>query len=156
MISKGRLQSLEFEKIKNKLKIDMIVGVWDQVVANDPVVPIAYDDDYKQAMSRMVSMMQADELSDASLDATADVIAMCDGKYTAWQFRRRIVLHGSCESLPKKDLVSNELFFIQRCTETDPKSYQSWYVFVPTQSVLLERCLDPSAVKTFLSTQAHC
>lgn len=58
-------------------------------------------------------------MSEAALQCTERVIEQCEGHYTAWSFRRRILF------ALKKPLVE-ELEFIKTFTLEAPKNYQLW------------------------------
>eukprot|EP01018_Ginkgo_biloba_P008258 Gb_38605 [translate_table: standard] len=86
----------------------------------NPVVPIAYSDEFRETMDYFRAIFLADERSPRALDLTAEVIQLNAGNYTVWHFRRVIL-----ESL-KSDL-QEEINFINEIAEGRYKNYQIWH-----------------------------
>nr|DAD25213.1 TPA_asm: hypothetical protein HUJ06_026677 [Nelumbo nucifera] len=85
----------------------------------NPVVPIAYTDDFRETMDYFRAVYQSDERTHRSLALTEEAIDMNAGNYTVWHFRRLIL-----ETL-NADL-HNELDFIERIAKSNSKNYQIW------------------------------
>lgn len=86
----------------------------------NPVVPIAYKDNFTETMDYFRAVYFADERSLRSLHVTAEAIHMNAGNYTVWHFRRLIL-----EAL-NADL-HEELNFIKKVANGNPKNYQIWH-----------------------------
>uniref|UniRef100_A0A5B7BTJ9 Protein farnesyltransferase/geranylgeranyltransferase type-1 subunit alpha n=1 Tax=Davidia involucrata TaxID=16924 RepID=A0A5B7BTJ9_DAVIN len=86
----------------------------------NPVVPIAYKDEFAETMEYFRAVYLADERSPRALQLTAEVIGMNPGNYTVWQFRRLIL-----EAL-NVDL-HDELDFVDRFANNNSKNYQIWH-----------------------------
>ncbi|VFQ72435.1 unnamed protein product [Cuscuta campestris] len=85
-----------------------------------PVVPIAYSDDFSDAMDYFRAVYLAGERSPRALQLTAEAIALNPGNYTIWQFRRVVL-----EAL-EADL-KEELEFVELVAKSNPKNYQIWH-----------------------------
>ncbi|KAI3919153.1 hypothetical protein MKW92_031692 [Papaver armeniacum] len=86
----------------------------------NPVVPIAYKDDFREAMDYFRAVYLSDERTPRSLQLTAEVIELNAGNYTVWHFRRLIL-----ESLGAD--LREELKFIERIAKSNSKNYQIWH-----------------------------
>ncbi|CAK9145357.1 unnamed protein product [Ilex paraguariensis] len=86
----------------------------------NPVVPIAYSDDFAETMDYFRAVYLADERSHRALHLTAEAILFNAGNYTVWQFRRLIL-----EAL-KTDL-HEELNFVDFVARENSKNYQIWH-----------------------------
>ncbi|KAI3941758.1 hypothetical protein MKW92_021775 [Papaver armeniacum] len=86
----------------------------------NPVVPIAYKDDFREAMDYFRAVYLSDERTPRSLQLTAEVIELNAGNYTVWHFRRLIL-----ESLGSD--LREELKFIERIAKSNSKNYQIWH-----------------------------
>ncbi|KAL5715139.1 galactose-6-sulfurylase [Ranunculus cassubicifolius] len=86
----------------------------------NPVVPIAYKDDFKETMEYFRAIYLADERSLRSLDLTKEVIHFNAGNYTVWHFRRLIL-----ETLGVN--LHEELNFVQSIAKVNSKNYQIWH-----------------------------
>ncbi|KAI3912006.1 hypothetical protein MKW98_010950 [Papaver atlanticum] len=86
----------------------------------NPVVPIAYKDDFREAMDYFRAVYLSDERTPRSLQLTAEVIELNAGNYTVWHFRRLIL-----ESLGAD--LREELEFIVRIAKSNSKNYQIWH-----------------------------
>ncbi|KAH9301835.1 hypothetical protein KI387_013418 [Taxus chinensis] len=87
---------------------------------SNPIVPIAYTEEFREAMDYFRAVFHADERSPRALDLTAEVIRLNAGNYTVWHFRRLIL-----ESL-QNDLIE-ELNFIDGVSVGNYKNYQMWH-----------------------------
>ncbi|OVA04595.1 Protein prenyltransferase [Macleaya cordata] len=86
----------------------------------NPVVPIAYKDDFREAMDYFRAVYLADERTPRSFDLTSEVIQFNAGNYTVWHFRRLIL-----ESLDTD--LHDELDFIELIAKSNSKNYQIWH-----------------------------
>ncbi|KAK6138596.1 hypothetical protein DH2020_027661 [Rehmannia glutinosa] len=86
----------------------------------NPVVPIAYTDDFSETMDYFRAVYLADERSTRALQLTKEAIYLNSGNYTVWQFRRLIL-----EAL-NVDL-REELHFVEQITRDNSKNYQIWH-----------------------------
>ncbi|CAM8985398.1 hypothetical protein QQ045_006956 [Rhodiola kirilowii] len=86
----------------------------------NPIVPIAYKDEFVEVMDYFRAVYLADERSLRSLCLTAEVIASNAGNYTVWHFRRLVL-----EAL-NVDLLE-ELDYVEQVASNNPKNYQIWH-----------------------------
>ncbi|EFC43663.1 predicted protein, partial [Naegleria gruberi] len=86
----------------------------------NPVVQIAYSDDFKEVMGYFRAVIQNNEISERALELTAEAIELNPANYTAWHYRR-IVLDGLNADLSK------EIEYLNQVSEDNPKNYQIWY-----------------------------
>ncbi|KAI3470066.1 hypothetical protein Pfo_026729 [Paulownia fortunei] len=86
----------------------------------NPVVPIAYTDEFSETMDYFRAVYLADERSPRALQLTKEAIFLNSGNYTVWQFRRLIL-----EAL-NVDL-REELHFVEQITRDNSKNYQIWH-----------------------------
>lgn len=86
----------------------------------DPIVSIAYTDEFRETMDYFRAVFAADERSPRALELTAEVIHLNAGNYTVWHFRRLIL-----ESL-QSDL-QEEFKFIELVAKGSYKNYQIWH-----------------------------
>ncbi|KAG2263805.1 hypothetical protein Bca52824_070884 [Brassica carinata] len=96
---------------------------WSDIVPltqNDgpnPVVPIAYKEDFRETMDYFRAIYLSDERSPRALRLTEEALRLNSGNYTVWHFRRQVL-----EEL-NHDLYE-ELEFIERVAESNSKNYQ--------------------------------
>ncbi|CAN0406020.1 unnamed protein product, partial [Discosporangium mesarthrocarpum] len=86
----------------------------------NPVVPIAYPQEYVALMDLLRALIAANETTKRALDLTTAVIEHSASHYTAWHFRRR------CLFAVGADLRA-ELTFVEEVAGENPKNYQIWY-----------------------------
>ncbi|KAL6970769.1 galactose-6-sulfurylase [Sarracenia purpurea var. burkii] len=86
----------------------------------NPVVPIAYGEEFEETMDYFRAVYFADERSPRALQLTSEAIHMNPGNYTVWQFRRLIL-----EAL-NADL-HNEMNFVEVVAGHNSKNYQIWH-----------------------------
>eukprot|EP00262_Sarcandra_glabra_P010065 TRINITY_DN24947_c0_g1_i1.p1 TRINITY_DN24947_c0_g1~~TRINITY_DN24947_c0_g1_i1.p1 ORF type:complete len:331 (+),score=48.23 TRINITY_DN24947_c0_g1_i1:53-1045(+) len=86
----------------------------------NPVVAIAYKEEFRETMDYFRALYFSDERTLRSLNLTAEAIQMNPGNYTVWHFRRLIL-----ETL-NTDL-HEEMDFIERVAGSNPKNYQIWH-----------------------------
>ncbi|KAJ0903521.1 putative transferase [Helianthus annuus] len=86
----------------------------------NPVVPIAYSEQFAETMSYFRAVYLADERSVRTLHLTAEAIHLNAGNYTVWQFRRVII-----EAL-NADL-HDEFDLVEQLASKNSKNYQLWH-----------------------------
>ncbi|KAL5545082.1 hypothetical protein UlMin_008866 [Ulmus minor] len=86
----------------------------------NPVVGIAYKDQFTETMDYFRAIYHVHECSSRALSLTSEAIKLNSGNYTVWQFRRVIL-----EALGG-DLHS-ELDFTQDIAKANSKNYQLWH-----------------------------
>nr|XP_043638548.1 protein farnesyltransferase/geranylgeranyltransferase type-1 subunit alpha [Erigeron canadensis] len=86
----------------------------------NPVVPIAYTEEFAEIMGYFRAVYLADERSHRSLELTKEAILFNPGNYTVWQFRRLII-----EAL-NTDL-HEELELVDHLASVNSKNYQLWH-----------------------------
>ncbi|XP_021752834.1 protein farnesyltransferase/geranylgeranyltransferase type-1 subunit alpha-like [Chenopodium quinoa] len=86
----------------------------------NPVVPIAYTDEFRETMDYFRAVYLSDERSSRSLQLTSEAIKLNAGNYTVWHFRRLIL-----ESL-NADL-HEELDYVENVAKKNSKNYQIWH-----------------------------
>eukprot|EP00339_Tiarina_fusa_P002281 CAMPEP_0117006446 /NCGR_PEP_ID=MMETSP0472-20121206/6671_1 /TAXON_ID=693140 ORGANISM="Tiarina fusus, Strain LIS" /NCGR_SAMPLE_ID=MMETSP0472 /ASSEMBLY_ACC=CAM_ASM_000603 /LENGTH=294 /DNA_ID=CAMNT_0004707913 /DNA_START=1 /DNA_END=882 /DNA_ORIENTATION=- len=99
----------------------------------NPIVPIAYTDEFKETMNYFRAILQKDERSERAWELTEDVIDQNPANYTAWYYRRILLKE------LQKDL-SKELEFCSETAVDSPKNYQVWH----HRRCLVELMNDPS------------
>jgi len=85
-----------------------------------PVVQIQYNDQFVHVMGYFRFVLQNEEMSERAWDVTDDAISLNAANYTAWHFRRRLVV------ALKKDLME-ELEYTHNMALENPKNYQIWH-----------------------------
>ncbi|CAG8495213.1 14913_t:CDS:2, partial [Dentiscutata heterogama] len=83
----------------------------------DPLAQIAYDPEYSKAMGYFRALSQKNEHSERALTLTEKIIEHNPAHYTIWHYRQQILF------TLNKDL-NEELDFIQKQVEQNPKNYQ--------------------------------
>ncbi|KAL0454949.1 UNVERIFIED_CONTAM: protein farnesyltransferase/geranylgeranyltransferase type-1 subunit alpha [Sesamum latifolium] len=86
----------------------------------NPVVPIAYTDEFSETMDYFRAVYLADERSPRALQLTKEAIFLNSGNYTVWQFRRLILDALSVD-------LHEELQFVDQITKDNSKNYQIWH-----------------------------
>ncbi|XP_044480800.1 protein farnesyltransferase/geranylgeranyltransferase type-1 subunit alpha-like [Mangifera indica] len=86
----------------------------------NPVVPIAYKQEFRETMDYFRAVYSANELSPRALQLTREAILLNPGNYTVWHFRRQIL-----EALDA-DLLE-ELDFVGHIAKGNSKNYQIWH-----------------------------
>ncbi|XAR71146.1 Protein farnesyltransferase [Bertholletia excelsa] len=86
----------------------------------NPVVPIAYKEEFSETMDYFRAVYLADERSPRTLQLTSEAIHLNPGNYTVWQFRRLILeaLHAD---------LHDELDFVELIASGNSKNYQIWH-----------------------------
>ncbi|GAA6024317.1 hypothetical protein JCM11491_005984 [Sporobolomyces phaffii] len=83
------------------------------------LVPIAYHEQYRDAMDTFRSLVQKGEKSQRTLEVTKDIIHMNPGHYSVWKYRADTLLE------LKTELVQ-ELELLDAMVKSHLKSYQVW------------------------------
>lgn len=86
----------------------------------NPLVPIAYTEEYRSSMDQFRAVTRKNELSDRALELTWEIIQLNPAHYTVWHYRKNILF------AMNKDL-SEELDLIDELAEENPKCYQLWH-----------------------------
>ncbi|KAK9159508.1 hypothetical protein Syun_005849 [Stephania yunnanensis] len=86
----------------------------------NPVVPIAYKDEFRETMDYFRAVYASDERSPRSLGLTAEAIKLNPGNYTVWHFRRLVL-----EELGTD--LHDELDFVNSIAKSNSKNYQIWH-----------------------------
>ncbi|KAG9133351.1 hypothetical protein Leryth_021488 [Lithospermum erythrorhizon] len=86
----------------------------------NPVVAIAYTDEFVETMDYFRAIYLGNELSTRALHLTAEAIKLNPGNYTIWQFRRQIL-----EALGTE--LHEELDFVEQIAAANSKNYQIWH-----------------------------
>ncbi|KAJ8755305.1 hypothetical protein K2173_019103 [Erythroxylum novogranatense] len=86
----------------------------------NPVVPIAYKQDFVEIMNYFRALYLKDERSPRALQLTHQAILLNPGNYTVWHFRRLIL-----EAL-NLDLLE-ELDIVEKIAKNNTKNYQIWH-----------------------------
>ncbi|OCF42197.1 protein farnesyltransferase/geranylgeranyltransferase type-1 subunit alpha [Kwoniella heveanensis CBS 569] len=86
----------------------------------NPVVPIMYSEEYRDAMDYFRAVAASEERSERALDLTETIIRMNPAHYTVWQYRMATLL------ALKKDL-EEELQLMNEFAIQNLKSYQVWH-----------------------------
>uniref|UniRef100_A0A2P2I7J2 Protein farnesyltransferase/geranylgeranyltransferase type-1 subunit alpha n=1 Tax=Hirondellea gigas TaxID=1518452 RepID=A0A2P2I7J2_9CRUS len=87
---------------------------------SQPVVKIAYSEDFIDVYDYFRGVVAAGELSQRALLLTEDAIHMNAANYTVWQYRRRILEHLNSN-------LEEELDFCREMIEANAKNYQVWH-----------------------------
>ncbi|WWC63343.1 uncharacterized protein I303_105943 [Kwoniella dejecticola CBS 10117] len=101
-------------------------SVWHDVkpIAQDdgpnPVVPIMYSGEYRDAMDYFRAIAAAEERSERALELTETIIRMNPAHYTVWQYRMATLL-----ALQKN--LDDELQLMNEFAVQNLKSYQVWH-----------------------------
>ncbi|OMO52253.1 Protein prenyltransferase, alpha subunit [Corchorus capsularis] len=86
----------------------------------NPVVPIAYKEDFRETMDYFRAIYQADERSPRALCLTREAILANPGNYTVWHFRRLVLQALNAD-------LYEELDFLQQIANSNAKNYQLWH-----------------------------
>ncbi|KAJ2890205.1 CAAX geranylgeranyltransferase alpha subunit [Coemansia aciculifera] len=114
---------------------------WSDVVpipqddGRHPVCPIAYKDDYREMTDYFRAIMAAGEVSQRAFDLAGRVIDANAAHYTAWVYRKKLLLDLGLD-------ISSELDWVSRISERHIKNYQLWH----HRGALLELLLDPKGI----------
>ncbi|KAJ8518841.1 hypothetical protein ONZ45_g4139 [Pleurotus djamor] len=86
----------------------------------NPVAPIFYSDEYKDATSYFRGIVKAGEMSPRVLDLTEHIIRLNPAHYTAWQYRYRTLM-------ALKSPLDVELKLMDELAVEHLKTYQVWH-----------------------------
>jgi len=84
------------------------------------VVRIRYSEQFIEVMGYLRYVLQNDEMSDRAMDVTDDAINLNAANYTAWHFRRKLIV------ALKRDLKKEMEYTMEMALE-NPKNYQIWH-----------------------------
>ncbi|KAH8929663.1 protein prenylyltransferase [Atractiella rhizophila] len=100
---------------------------WEDVVpkpqeeGRDPLSPIAYTQEYRDAMDTFRALVHADEKSERALQLTEHIIRMNAAHYSVWAYRSSILFAIEAD-------LSKELDLMDELMKEHIKSYQVWQV----------------------------
>ncbi|KAJ8662048.1 hypothetical protein O0I10_002380 [Lichtheimia ornata] len=106
----------------------------------NPLVPIAYSADYREAMDYFRAISRTQEKSQRVLDLLRDIIEMNPAHYTVWQYRQDVVFGMGAD-------LNKELDFINEMAENQAKNYQIWHY----RQVIVDRLGDGSQELDFIN-----
>ncbi|EOY06938.1 hypothetical protein QUC31_016013 [Theobroma cacao] len=86
----------------------------------NPVVPIAYKEEFRETMDYFRAIYQADERSPRAFRLTRQAIVANPGNYTVWHFRRLLLQTLNVD-------LYEELDFLQQIANSNSKNYQLWH-----------------------------
>ncbi|XP_022919776.1 protein farnesyltransferase/geranylgeranyltransferase type-1 subunit alpha [Onthophagus taurus] len=109
-----------------------------QYDGEDPVVSIAYSEEFVDVYNYLRAIMKMEEKSERALELTEDAVRLNPANYTVWQYRRVIL------KALNKDL-KGELAYIERIIKGNMKNYQVWH----HRKVLIEWLNDGSQELNF-------
>ncbi|KAI9491657.1 hypothetical protein BDB00DRAFT_946602 [Zychaea mexicana] len=119
---------------------------WNDVVpvAQDdgpnPLVPIAYAADYRDAMDYFRAVSRTEEKSQRVLDLIADIIDMNPAHYTVWQYRQEVLLGIGAD-------LRQELEYVDEVVREQAKNYQVWH----HRQVIVDKLDDGSNELPFIN-----
>ena len=91
-----------------------------QAEAPDSVAAIQYTETYNELMGLFRAAIKDGELSERVLLLTEDLLAVNEGNYTVWQYRRECLRALGCD-------LTKELDYMDTFAEENPKNYQIWH-----------------------------
>ncbi|ORZ03958.1 prenyltransferase alpha subunit repeat protein [Syncephalastrum racemosum] len=106
----------------------------------NPLVPIAYGNDYREAMDYFRAVMRTEEKSKRVLELTADIIDMNPAHYTVWQYRQDTLFAINAD-------LRAELEYINEIASEQAKSYQIWH----HRQVVVDKLGDGSGELAFIN-----
>ncbi|XP_009344369.2 protein farnesyltransferase/geranylgeranyltransferase type-1 subunit alpha-like [Pyrus x bretschneideri] len=115
----GSDEEQQWVPFKNRPEWSDVIPV-EQDDGPNPVVPIAYKEQFTETMNYFRAVFKADERSPRALQLTTEAIGLNSGNYTIWHYRRLIL-----ETL-EADL-QNELDFTDQIAQINSKNYQLWH-----------------------------
>ncbi|KAI8146244.1 GK24478 [Fennellomyces sp. T-0311] len=119
---------------------------WSDVVpiAQDdgpnPLVPIAYSSDYRDAMDYFRAVSRTQEKSKRVLELLADIIDMNPAHYTVWQYRQEVLFAIDAD-------LRQELGYIDEVASEQAKNYQIWH----HRQVIVDKLGDGSQELDFIN-----
>jgi len=108
----------------------------------NPVVRIAYSDQFSETFDYIRACMQSNEMSERALDLTKDGCELNPANYTVWCYRRQLLFHLGSD-------LNEELAFVGRMIREHPKNYQVW----EHRRLIVERSGFNSNELSFLAEQ---
>ena len=106
----------------------------------NPVVRIAYTEEFKDTMNYFRAIVQKNEMSERALMITEEAIEINPANYTAWHYRRKVL-----DALGAD--LNKEIEYLNRVSEENPKNYQIWY----HRQTLIEKLRITDGEKEFVA-----
>ncbi|KAJ3322164.1 hypothetical protein HDU76_013939 [Blyttiomyces sp. JEL0837] len=109
----------------------------------NPIVPIAYSDEYSSAMGYMRRILQNGEFSTRAFDLTTEILNMNPAHYSIWKFRQDLLKHLNVD-------FNVELEYATSMADEHPKNYQIWH----HRQVIMESIKTPNPTEeiTFINS----
>ncbi|EDQ85556.1 uncharacterized protein MONBRDRAFT_29023 [Monosiga brevicollis MX1] len=85
----------------------------------NPACPIAYDEEFREAMDYFRAVVAKEEISERALLLTSHVIAQNPANYSVWHYRRKLLRALQAD-------LHKELLYIGEIIEANLKNYQVW------------------------------
>ncbi|KAI9293810.1 protein prenylyltransferase [Neoconidiobolus thromboides FSU 785] len=111
-----------------------------QKEADHPIAPINYSFEYKDAMDYFRAISINEEVSERALELTETIINFSPAHYTVWLYRQKIIQSLSMD-------LNQELEFLKRLVEENPKCYQLWQ----HRQFILSNLNDASSEEDFIN-----
>ena len=116
----------------------------------EPVVRIAYPEDFQKTMDYFRRVLVTGEYSARTMELAAEVVNHNAANYTAWQYRRRCLAEMHRDSTPEERAAAwrAELAFCCEMCLSNLKNYQVWF----HRRACVDQLRDPSAELAFVAT----
>jgi len=112
----------------------------EQYEGVNPLAPIYYSEEYKDATSYFRGVVKAGEMSPRVLELTEAIIRMNPAHYSAWQYRYKTLLE-------LNNPLDDELALMDEIAVKHLKTYQVWH----HRRLLVVRTREPARELAFLS-----
>ena len=89
----------------------------------NPVVQIAYSDQFRETFNYVRGCMQSNEMSERTLKLTKTACELNPANYTVWCYRRQILYRLESD-------LNKELTFIGEMIKENPKNYQVNFILL--------------------------
>lgn len=115
----------------------------------EPIVRIAYPEDFQTTMDYFRAVLVAGEYSARTMTLASEVVKLNAANYTAWQYRRRCIAEMHSDSTPedRSGAWRAELAFCSEMCLGNPKNYQVWF----HRRACVDQLRDPSAELAFVA-----